>query len=588
MAWVYDTFDTYRLPQATLEYFLRQKFGNYDFFIRVSISAISRDMLSFLFTYNQVMPSFLDFIFPFGKQIEAQDFYFSGLRDESRLGTRHRGLEIPRLNRSGNEIRFCYNLRSVERSESQPGLQWSIRQSAVYHSFDLETGQSLWVNVKGNKMIKNRIAEAAATPSFQSDQKTREAAFSAAFSIHQLMCNWSCENWRWYLNDLAHEFHLLAKDAPYIPIDREPSPQPSPRLIAASPRTLTGSFSPISRRGTAQSPTSLWGKTDTFSHGAPSRTTTLINSAPNVAVATRPQKYCYNHDSWVKPGFLDAGMLKERLQSFYTRVKRNWRSRHNDANQPPIPIDDINPPSPIALKEKMTPPEMPPNFSEDGDEKPQEIFTFTDLQGLQNIEDKLQETLLVLRLNVEVLEELRQHYQFVTSHSAFPPILKTQCEMDLAKFLKTVLNAEKDLRMLQSRTETLLRLLENRKSLLNGILHYRGVKANESFARKNQVSAARMEVMTLEMHAIAKKTEQETVSMRVITSVTLFFLPATFIATFMSTDILKFEDGKQDFQMRALHPYLAIALPLTAVTFFFWWMFSRLATKAPSQADSEV
>jgi hypothetical protein len=39
-----------------------------------------------------------------------------------------------------------------------------------------------------------------------------------------------------------------------------------------------------------------------------------------------------------------------------------------------------------------------------------------------------------------------------------------------------------------------------------------------------------MENMTLEMHAIAKKTEQETVSMRVITTVTLFFLPATFIA----------------------------------------------------------
>jgi Mg2+ and Co2+ transporter CorA len=39
-----------------------------------------------------------------------------------------------------------------------------------------------------------------------------------------------------------------------------------------------------------------------------------------------------------------------------------------------------------------------------------------------------------------------------------------------------------------------------------------------------------MESMTKEMHEIAKKTKQETVSMRVITSVTLFFLPATFIA----------------------------------------------------------
>jgi hypothetical protein len=56
------------------------------------------------------------------------------------------------------------------------------------------------------------------------------------------------------------------------------------------------------------------------------------------------------------------------------------------------------------------------------------------------------------------------------------------------------------------------------------------VKANESFAKKAELSANRMELMTWEMHDIAKKTEQETVSMRVITTVTLFFLPATFIA----------------------------------------------------------
>jgi hypothetical protein len=47
-----------------------------------------------------------------------------------------------------------------------------------------------------------------------------------------------------------------------------------------------------------------------------------------------------------------------------------------------------------------------------------------------------------------------------------------------------------------------------------------------------------MELVTIEMHDIAKKTEQETVSMRVITTVTLFFLPATFIAVSGSRSLL--------------------------------------------------
>jgi hypothetical protein len=40
----------------------------------------------------------------------------------------------------------------------------------------------------------------------------------------------------------------------------------------------------------------------------------------------------------------------------------------------------------------------------------------------------------------------------------------------------------------------------------------------------------------------------------------------------MSTDILKFENGGQDFQIKGLRVYLAIALPLTALTFFAWYM----------------
>jgi len=47
---------------------------------------------------------------------------------------------------------------------------------------------------------------------------------------------------------------------------------------------------------------------------------------------------------------------------------------------------------------------------------------------------------------------------------------------------------------------------------------------------KSQFSAKRMEDMTEQMHVIAQKTKEETVSMRIITLVTLFFLPGTFIS----------------------------------------------------------
>lgn len=58
---------------------------------------------------------------------------------------------------------------------------------------------------------------------------------------------------------------------------------------------------------------------------------------------------------------------------------------------------------------------------------------------------------------------------------------------------------------------------------LEGILNYESTKANQLLAEKANASAQNMEL-------IAQETKLETVSMRVITLVTLFFLPGTFIS----------------------------------------------------------
>lgn len=126
------------------------------------------------------------------------------------------------------------------------------------------------------------------------------------------------------------------------------------------------------------------------------------------------------------------------------------------------------------------------------------------------------------------------------------------------------------------------------------MLQYRSTEASRLYASKAQISAERMEIMTREMHVIAQKTKVETVSMRIITWVTLFFLPGTFISvcislastnfgsplqTLMSTPIVNFDKNKQDFTSKnigfgALKLYLAISLPLVVITLLAWWAVS--------------
>jgi len=63
-----------------------------------------------------------------------------------------------------------------------------------------------------------------------------------------------------------------------------------------------------------------------------------------------------------------------------------------------------------------------------------------------------------------------------------------------------------------------------------GLMEYKNTEASRYLAQKAQESAQKMEKLTFHMHEIAVKTEKETVSMRIVTVVTLFFLPGTFVS----------------------------------------------------------
>jgi hypothetical protein len=184
-------------------------------------------MIMAALTHHQVMASFLDFVFPFGNQEYPEDFYFSGLREETRLQSPTTGLVLPQLGRSGKEIRLCYNLKSVEMSQRNPQWPWSIRQTAVYHSFDVETGKAFWIVVKGNQLIKNRIQAATEQSALgSSGLKSFEStahAFASSLATHLVLCDWCHEEWRWYLNYLEKRFQDATRRSLAIIIEPERS-----------------------------------------------------------------------------------------------------------------------------------------------------------------------------------------------------------------------------------------------------------------------------------------------------------------------------------------------------------------------------
>ena len=179
---------------------------------------IERYMLSRILTWHQVMPEFVDFMLAFGISEHSKDFLYSGIRSEMNLSIDSSRMLLPQLGRSGRDIPLCHILRSVERVNTAGGSQqhwpWVLRPTVTYHSFDAETGKSVWMIVKANDLIRDRIRRSCELRDLYqpcSDINVDDT-FESTLHTHLVICAWAGENWRWYINFIEEKIQELTRE----------------------------------------------------------------------------------------------------------------------------------------------------------------------------------------------------------------------------------------------------------------------------------------------------------------------------------------------------------------------------------------
>jgi hypothetical protein len=296
-----------------------------------------------ILSYHQVMPGYLDFISVFGSQTKPRDLRFSGFREQTLLSTPPRGLVAPELGRSGRQFQLCYNVKSVFcLSSTDTPLQkkeWSIRQAAIHHQFDVVEGTTLWIMTKGNLDFKNRVQDMTGRNGRPEDRAfgTTEECFKSSLAIHLMCCHWSTEEWRWYIQWLEDV------------IDED---------VSASPGI------------------SSW------IEGLTSATQTEI------------------------------AVVESRGKEF---------SRHE--------------------------------------------YTPDDLLAVQRYEDKTNEATMILAANIDVITALRKYYEGLMTHKDF--LLKKECEENVLAFSTQLNYMIYDLNMQISRAKLLVKITEDRKSIVS-------------------------------------------------------------------------------------------------------------------------
>ncbi|KAK2607656.1 hypothetical protein N8I77_006319 [Diaporthe amygdali] len=488
-------------------------------------------MLHCLCSYEQVSPILIDVLASFGKQRAPLGFQSASFcQDDLTKPSQSALVAIPEVGRSGWELRHCYKLHGLETSSPNTKAKWSMRQTAVYHSFDLENGRAFWLTVKANNEIRDRIMEG--TESLEAMRASNSSglgpSFVACLNTHLIAFDWCTEGWRLHLGDIENdvrEILVKVKGTPIEPLGDELNF--TPRLIGAAtmPSLRDREGSMISRQNTLPSVTGPIQALNAVKAGLTNVRGTL-NAMVSEAEVEKSQETSTPRD-------VQADQ-QEKISNHLEKLK---------------------------------------------------TFSFAEFQKLNFYTTKLQEAKLAMHLNLGGLRGTREYYKQRYQSTQFPSAIKDFSEINgsYENFTQRVTSLAQDLEADIARAEALILSIEDGKRLYDSILQSYNMEINRLFtlsghgiSERMEESAMRMEKVTDSMLKIAHATARDSASMSAITFVTLVLLPGTFLGTFFSTPIVNApEDNPQTWNINwsVFMLFLKICIPMTVLVMFIWALY---------------
>lgn len=180
------------------------------------------------------------------------------------------------------------------------------------------------------------------------------------------------------------------------------------------------------------------------------------------------------------------------------------------------------------------------------------LYTRNHLQCVLSFEEKAMEAAIILETNISILLSIRTFYEGLKSQDAFPLYSDASVVQAINTLNAQFQTLEQNFETKRARALYLAQHAKNRKDLILNLMQAQGSD---------------------NMSDMTKRSIEEALIMRVITVVTVIFLPATFVSTLFSTDIVKYQPGNDgvpgyhtQYSGLAMTRWLQVALPLTALT----------------------
>lgn len=186
---------------------------------------------------------------------------------------------------------------------------------------------------------------------------------------------------------------------------------------------------------------------------------------------------------------------------------------------------------------------------------------------VQEYEDKVNETLMVLESNIKICSSILDSYIALVQDEHFPQREKEACQLAVEMFGMRLQECIFDLQMQSDRARVLSKVVSDRKNIV--------------LQQLQTQNAIKQEALAKSMWEFSKQGQKEAIAMRIITVITLVYLPPTFVCTFFGTDVIKYQDGGHDavyFSQDALKSFFAVTIPLWIVTILSTIVLNKFET----------
>ncbi|RHZ45216.1 uncharacterized protein CDV56_102871 [Aspergillus thermomutatus] len=187
------------------------------------------------------------------------------------------------------------------------------------------------------------------------------------------------------------------------------------------------------------------------------------------------------------------------------------------------------------------------------------------LLELQHLGDKLLSISPWIAVTLSIISRLEETNALFHARDAIPN-RDFQRMAEEMKYYRTPLEGHlKTLEFLEKKVQGILNQLAVAFSLQNQVT---SIGINDTFGINDK------------MLKLTSDTVDDSATVRVVTLVTLIYLPASFVATFLGMNLFSFGESGSGFSIsKQFWIYVAVAVPLTVLTLSTWWVITQKQKK---------